>query len=164
MSYLCRKGLTISGVEYLPGDIIPDGVILPNRVRTLTAVGMISEVGENDGTPVVNKQPDVPVPGLSTIKVPVKGDNGDITLEVTPEEIQEVFSLLQMTANDGITAIGKVESDNVLILVHAVDTRKTIQNAAKERADILSSADSDKNAPSDSNEATEGSENNNQTE
>lgn len=59
-----------------------------------------------------------------------------------------------MTANEGITAIGKVESDNVLILVHAVDTRKTIQNAAKERADILSSADDGKNVPNANGEAT----------
>lgn len=159
MSYLCRKGLNISGVDYKPGDIIPNGVILPNRVRTLTAVGMISEVAEENGTPVVNTQPVVSVPELSTISIPVKGDNGNITLEVTPEEVQEVFSLLQMTANEGITAIGKVESDNVLILIHAVDTRKTMQNAAKERADILSSADSNKNAPNGNSEATSGSEN-----
>lgn len=38
MSYLCRKGLNISGTAYKPGDVIPDGVILPNRVRTLKAV------------------------------------------------------------------------------------------------------------------------------
>ena len=56
MSYLCRKGLNISGTAYKPGDVIPDGAILPNRVRTLKAVGMISEVAENDGTPVVNSQ------------------------------------------------------------------------------------------------------------
>ena len=164
MSYLCRKGLNISGVAYKPGDVIPDGVILPNRVRTLTAVGMISEVAENTETPVVNSQPVVPVPELSTITIPVKGENGDITLEVTPEEVQEVFSLLQMTANEGITAIGKIESDNVLILIHATDTRKTMQNAAKERADILSSAESNKNAPNGNSEATGGSESNNQTE
>ena len=42
MSYLCRKGLNISGTAYKPGDVIPDGAILPNRVRTLKAVGMIS--------------------------------------------------------------------------------------------------------------------------
>lgn len=158
MSYLCRKGLNISGTAYKPGDVIPDGVILPNRVRTLKAVGMISEVAENDGTPVVSSSE------LSTISIPVKGENGDITLEVTPEEVQTVFSLLQMTANEGITAIGKVESDNVLILVHAVDTRKTIQNAAKERADILSSADDGKNAPNGNGEATKGSENDTKTE
>lgn len=164
MSYLCRKGLNISGTAYKPGDVIPDGAILPNRVRTLKAVGMISEVAENDGTPVVNSQPVVSGSELSTISIPVKGENGDITLEVTPEEVQTVFSLLQMTANEGITAIGKVESDNVLILVHAVDTRKTIQNAAKERANILSSADDGKNAPNANGEATNGSENDTKTE
>ena len=78
MSYLCRKGLNISGTAYKPGDVIPDGAILPNRVRTLKAVGMISEVAENDGTPVVNSQPVVSGSELSTISIPVKGENGDI--------------------------------------------------------------------------------------
>lgn len=76
MSYLCRKGLNISGTAYKPGDVIPDGVILPNRVRTLKAVGMISEVAENDGTPVVNSQPVVSGSELSTISIPVKGKMG----------------------------------------------------------------------------------------
>ena len=161
MSYLCRKGLNIYGVAYKPGDVIPCGVILPNRVRTLTAVGMISEVAENTETPVVNSQPVASVPELSTITIPVKGENGDITLNVTPDEVQEVFSLLQMTANEGIAAIGKIKSDNVLILIHATDTRKTVQNAAKERADILSYAESNKNALNGSNEATDYGENGN---
>lgn len=156
MSYLCRKGLNISGVTYKPRDVIPEGVILQSRIRTLTAVGMISEVTENTEVSVVNLQPVVSAPELSTITIPVKGENGDIPLEVTPEEVQEVFSLLQMTANEGITAIGKIESDNVLILIHAIDVRKTMQNAAKERANILSSAESDKNAPSGDNEITSG--------
>ena len=76
MSYLCRKGLNISGTAYKPGDVIPDGVILPNRVRTLKAVGMISEVAENDGTPVVNSQPVVSGSELSQISFPVKGKMG----------------------------------------------------------------------------------------
>lgn len=76
MSYLCRKGLNISGTAYKPGDVIPDGVILPSRVRTLKAVGMISEVAENDGTPVVNSQPVVSSSELSTISIPVKGKWG----------------------------------------------------------------------------------------
>ena len=36
MSYLCRKGLNISGTAYKPGDVIPDGAILPNRVLIIT--------------------------------------------------------------------------------------------------------------------------------
>lgn len=161
MSYVCRKGLTLSGKEYKPGDLIPEGVILPNRVRALMAVGMISEVGESEkaDTPVVdNSQPGVSAPELSTVSIPVKGENGDITLEVTPEEIQAVFSILQMNASEGITEVGKIESDNVLILIHATDSRKTVQNAAKERADLSSLSDV-KNAPIGNNEATTGSEN-----
>ena len=158
MSYVCMKTLNISGKTYKPGEIILDGEILPNRIRSLKTVGMISEVGEDNGAPAVNLQSVTSVPELSTILIPVKGENGDISLNVTPQEVQEVFSLLQMNAGEGIAEIGKVESDNVLILIHATDTRKTIQNAAKERADILSSAKDQKNASSDNNEVTKDSE------
>lgn len=161
MSYVCRKGLTISGVQYKPGELISDGVILPNRVRSLMAVGVISEVGENADMPVVDdSQPVASPPELSTILVPVKGENGDITLKMTPEEVQEVFAILQMNASEGITEVGKIESDNVLILIHATDSRKTVQNAAKERADVLSSARDEKDAPSGDNEATKGNNSN----
>ena len=33
MSYVCAKALRISGVDYAPGDAIPDGAIRPERVR-----------------------------------------------------------------------------------------------------------------------------------
>lgn len=35
MSYVCTKALRISGVDYAPGDAIPDGAIRPERVRAL---------------------------------------------------------------------------------------------------------------------------------
>lgn len=156
MSYICRKGLNISGVQYKPGELIPDGVILTNRIRPLMAVGAISEV-ENTVIPAVGiSQPDTAVSELSTVSIPVKSESGNIMLEMTPDEVRTVFAVLQMTANEGITAIGKIESDNVLIMIHATDSRKTIQNAAKEREDILSYANEDTNAPVGSNEATDG--------
>lgn len=56
----------------------------------------------------------------------------------TPEEIRQVFSILQMNAEDGAKAVADVKSENVLILIHAADSRKTIKNAAKEQAGKLS--------------------------
>lgn len=35
MSYVCTKALRISGVDYAPGDAIPDGAIRPERVRAI---------------------------------------------------------------------------------------------------------------------------------
>lgn len=80
--------------------------------------------------------------------IPVKGgsdgDNEQQTaVPATPEEIQQVFSIMQMNATDGAEAIAGVKSENVLILLHAADSRKTIKDAAKKQADnIFSTSDS----------------------
>lgn len=83
-----------------------------------------------------------------TVIIPIKGgsdgDNEQQTaVPATPEEIQQVFSIMQMNATDGAEAIAGVKSENVLILLHAADTRKTIKDAAKKQADnIFSTSDS----------------------
>lgn len=83
-----------------------------------------------------------------TVIIPVRGgsdgDNEQQTaVPATPEEIQQVFGIMQMNATDGAEAIAGVKSENVLILLHAADTRKTIKDAAKKLADnIFSTSDS----------------------
>lgn len=77
-----------------------------------------------------------------TVIIPVKGgsdgDNEQQTaVPATLEEIQQVFSIMQMNATDGAEAIAGVKSENVLILLHAADTRKTIKDAAKKQADNI---------------------------
>ena len=44
MQYLCRKQLPAGGGTYRPGEIIPDGVILPERALALEKMGYISKV------------------------------------------------------------------------------------------------------------------------
>ena len=90
-----------------------------------------------------------------TMIIPVKGDSaGDseqqTAVPATPEEIQQVFSIMQMNATDGAEAIAGVKSENVLILLHAADTRKTIKDAAKKQADNIFST------PGNPNESTGG--------
>ncbi len=77
-----------------------------------------------------------------TVIIPVKGDSaGDneqqMAVPATPEEIQQVFSIMQMNVTDGAEAIAGVKSENVLILLHAADTRKTIKESAKKQADNI---------------------------
>lgn len=85
---------------------------------------------------------------VGTVIIPVKGDSaGDneqqTAVPATPEEIQQVFSIMQMNATDGAKAIAGVKSENVLILLHAADTRKAIKDVAKKQADnIFSTSDS----------------------
>lgn len=73
------------------------------------------------------------------IVIAVKGaSDGQLTsIPASEEEIKQVFSIMQMNAEDGAKAIPDVESENVLILLHAADSRKTIKDAAKKQADKL---------------------------
>ncbi len=91
--------------------------------------------------------------------IPVKGDaDGDneqiTTILMTPNEIQQVFSIMQQNADEGSKAITTITSENVLILLHAADSRKTIKEAAKKQADNLFSSNDNINESKKHNEAT----------
>ncbi len=197
MQYLCEKQLTAGEVTYHPGEIIPDGVILPERSGKLIKSGYISELNleipENpeSGQEKVFTEKEVDAmiadavaeaeknnekrlaelqvyaaelqeieSGLTrTVQISVKsasdGENEQITaIPAKPEEIQQVFSILQMNAEEGAKAIAEVTSENVLILLHAADSRKTIKNAAKEQEDKLFLVGDDSNESSKGNEIT----------
>ena len=91
-----------------------------------------------------------------TIQIAVKGtaDGQYTAVPAIPEEIQQVFSIMQLNAEDGARAIADVRSENVLILLHAADSRKTVKNAAKEQVDKLFSTEGVSNESSKVNETT----------
>ncbi len=75
---------------------------------------------------------------IISIKGESDGENGPATaIPATPEEIQEAFSIMQMNAEDGARAVAEVSSENVLILLHAADSRKGIKAAARKQAEAL---------------------------
>ncbi|WP_147415641.1 hypothetical protein [Roseburia sp. 1XD42-69] len=224
---LLGKPLTVGGNTYYPGNIIPDGILFPERAEKLKRIGRISEIGGKEykiGSPtkegaaalytpeevdkivadaiskateemearqeeskkVISEMEqekaglqqtvvemerereelrqaaaEIQVPGFSSfdgiIQIPVKGEsdgeNGQVTvIPASPEELQEFFSIVQLNAEEGAKAIAEVKSENVLILLHAADSRKTIKNAAKEQAGKLFQTQGDLKASTGGNE------------
>lgn len=95
--------------------------------------------------------------------VTVKGEGDNVTaVSCSTEDIQSVVDVLQMNAGDGAKAVTSVQSDSVLILLHALDTRATVKKAAQKQHDTLFSAEGNSNesvgcnATTDSN--TEGAD------
>ncbi len=89
--------------------------------------------------------------------IPVKGNSdGDneqqTAVPATLEEVKRAFDIMQMNAADGAAAIAGVKSENVLILLHAADSRKTIKDAAKKQADNIFSASDSQDESAGSNE------------
>lgn len=77
-----------------------------------------------------------------TVQISVKcvsdGENEQLmAVPATPEEIQQAFSVMQLNAEEGAKAVSGIASENVLILLHAADSRKTIKDAAKKQAGNL---------------------------
>ena len=198
MQYLCVKQLTAGNTQYHPGEIIPDGIILPERSGKLIKSGYIKEFnaenphGDVSGQDKLFTQDEVNsiivrtiaetekknedrlaeqqryVAELQefdsdayngTVQISVKGEsNGDneqfMAIPAKPEEIQQVFSIMQMNAEEGAKVISDISNENVLILLHAVDSRSTIKNAAKKQATKLFSNEGVTNESSNGNETT----------
>lgn len=90
-----------------------------------------------------------------SVKGSISGENEQaIAIPAKPEEIQQVFAIMQMNAEEGIKAIADVTSENVLILLHAAESRKTIKDATKKQADKLFSIEGTSNEYDKSKETT----------
>ena len=88
--------------------------------------------------------------------VTVKGEGGNVTaVSCSAEDIQSVVDVLQMNADDGAKAVANVQSDSVLILLHALDTRATVKKAAQKQHDTLFSADGNSNESVGGNATTD---------
>ena len=94
--------------------------------------------------------------------VTVKGEGDNVTAvfrrgeaSCRAEDIQSVVDVLQMNADDGAKAVANVQSDSVLILLHALDTRATVKKAAQKQHDTLFSADGNSNESVGGNATTD---------
>ena len=75
--------------------------------------------------------------GVITVAVKGAADGQLTTIPARPGEIQQVFSIMQMNAEDGTRLITDIWNENTLALLHAADSRKTIKDAAKRQAEKL---------------------------
>lgn len=88
--------------------------------------------------------------------VTVKGEGDNVTaVSCSAEDIQSVVDVLQMNADDGAKAVTSVQSDSVLILLHALETRATVKKAAQKQHDTLFSAEGNSNESAGGNATTD---------
>ena len=88
--------------------------------------------------------------------VTVKGEGDNVTaVSCSAEDIQSVVDVLQMNADDGAKAVTSVQSDSVLILLHALETRATVKKAALKQHDTLFSAEGNPNKSTGGNATTD---------
>ena len=133
--FICAKGLTLGGVTYTPGQDIPAGAVLPSRVRALVRQGYIVEKAK--AAPAPAQEPLEPVIVPAPITIPLTKDGGVYEVVATPEDIITAISVMQLTLDEASKIIEATESEEALILIHALDSRKGIKEAASKRAEAL---------------------------
>ena len=152
MRLIAKKPCSFGGKKFFIGEEVPAYLVAnPESQEKLGVLAIAkNEVGEVPadmaGTFIQEKgTEDWSCEGVIMISVNGESDGEMLAIPATVEEIQQVFSIMQLTADEGTKAISSVESENVLILLHAVDSRKTIKDAAKKQADNLFSTKEDSN-------------------
>ena len=101
--------------------------------------------------------------------VPIVGKEDGDTAEVmavplTEGEVQSVFSIMQMGVPEAEKAISTVSEENILIVLHACDSRSGVKKAAQKRADTLSITEEETNESVGGNDFTEESADEHNTE
>lgn len=162
MKLIAKKPCSFGGRKFFIGEEVPIELVADPTVQEKLGVITISNVEDKivldlDGT-YTQEQVDTIITaavaeatarlrGLEeefkgTVQIGVRGESdGDnesvMVISATPEEIQQAFYIMQLNVEEGAKTIAEIEAENVLILLHAADSRKTIKDAAKKQADNL---------------------------
>lgn len=171
MKLIAKKRCSYGGRKFFAGDEIPADIVL--NVEREEKLGVISIANDEAGVPeqsgVLYSQEQVDEMIQSAVAelkpfdsdnagftVTVKGEGDNVTaVSCSAEDIQSVVDVLQMNADDGAKAVANVQSDSVLILLHALDTRATVKKAAQKQHDTLFSADGNSNESVGGNATTD---------
>lgn len=145
--YICTKACTFGGVAYSVGDAIPFDAVLPSRERALIKQGFIAKATdpealqkENEkliarieelekGTAGATETPTGDENEQRDIVIPITAKGGVLELIMAPEDIVRTVATMQLNAEDAAKAIAEIEKEETLILIDALDTRKTVKNA-----------------------------------
>ena len=133
MKLIAKKRCSFGGKKFYIGDEIPVELVLnPKAQESMGVIAIASDMADN-------KAPEIyPVPA-ATMNVVVHAEEGDLPLDLTACGLQAIVTV--MTSNvDAAEPIVEMMTDNdALMLLHMIDTRKTIKAAAEARAKSLAS-------------------------
>ena len=132
MKLIAKKPCSFGGKRFYIGDEIP--VELVQEPKTQEKYGNLVIVNDESVPPVM----DSGEPGGVATVVPLVICGRE--MELAPESIQAVMDVLTANADEAEKLVKQIGSDDILFLLNAADSRKTVQTAAKARAQALMEA------------------------
>ena len=127
MEYICLKACVLSGVQYIPGDIVPHDAVPASRVRTLKASGILTDHGPQNDTGNTREAAE---------GVTIKLCDGN-TVHLDGWQVLAVVRTATMESKAAAKAVPGLEDVTVLTVIAAEDGRKSVRDAAIARLGIL---------------------------
>ena len=146
MKLIAKKPCSFGGKAFFINDEIPVNVVLnPKQQEEL---GVLSIVFDGEAATGI-LETDIAIPVFKSYD----GDTAQVMgVPLNIGEIQEVFSIMQMNVEEAMKAIEATKSENMLIVIHACDSRAGVKKAAQKKAGNLSSTNGSTNDPAGGNE------------
>ena len=123
--YIAKKPCSFAGRDFLIGDPVPEELVLKSRVPNLIKTGVLEEITVE------------PQEGIVKFSIPVHAAEGDLMLDLTNEELIQVFDVFQTSAKEAESVIDGITSNDALILLDVTDNRKSVKELVKQRANVL---------------------------
>lgn len=139
MAYIVKKPMNLAGKRRIIGEVLSDEEINLTRVYSLVQSGYLAEVGNmsesvHNFDTIKERMNVTQKEGMAMINVPIKQGNDSFELELTAEDVVQVFEMLQETVEVATERIKEIEKEEVLILIDATDNRKGVKASAVEQA------------------------------
>ena len=146
MKLIAKKPCSFGGKDFFINDEIPVNAVLnPKQQEELGVLSLVSDGEAATGI----LETDIAIPVFKSYD----GDTAQVMgVPLNIGEIQEVFSIMQMNVEEAMKAIEATKSENMLIVIHACDSRAGVKKAAQKKADNLSSTNGSTNDPAGGNE------------
>ena len=134
MKLVANKPCTLSGKKYFIGEEVPVEEVVD--YASLVKMGLLSVI--HDAVPADNLEECVAMVGEVSFSIPIVKGHETIDLDVTEPQMQDAVKTMQMNADVAIAHIrGDVEDNITLIVINALDSRKTVKEAAESKAKAL---------------------------
>lgn len=128
--YKALKPCTISGKKYIVNETVDVSLCTQKEIDALVKRELITGLPDTIGGELEEK----------LFEVPVINKDEVFNISITGAQLADVVTILQGTADAAIDAIKNVAAEAPLILIHRLDSRKSVQEAAQKRAEAIASA------------------------
>lgn len=154
MSIIALKPCTFGGKKFLIGDEIPENLVVNPKVQA--KMGTIAISGGI--VPPEELQQYTSQVGEVKFEIIIHSENGDLPLAVTNEELSIFTDILQINVSKTedkqkvSDMIQNIESEDLLIMLDALDGRKFVKEEAQERAAALVPDEQEEEQPGDNDD------------